>query len=77
MTKHRHLGAASQVGFQEKFGTMKREAPEDPSSVLEGSNAFGASIHPENVPGPYQCQDAIRQGAQRSIVIQRPRLGAC
>lgn len=34
---------------------------------------FGAATHPENFPGPHQSQDAIRQGAQRSIVTQRPR----
>lgn len=34
---------------------------------------FGAATHPEKFPGPHLSQDAIRQGAQRSIVTQRPR----
>lgn len=38
---------------------------------------LATGVHPENFPGPHQCQDAIRQGAQRSIVTQSPRLGAC
>lgn len=45
--------------------------------VWKGSKAFGSAVHPENFPGPHQCQDAIRQGAQWSIVTRRLRLGAC
>lgn len=52
------------------------EAQRTPSGDLEGSKAFGTSIHSENFPGSHQCQDAIRQGVQRSIVTQRPHLGA-
>lgn len=53
----------------------------DPEDAIPGFGRFrrllARGIYPENFPGPHQCQDAIRQGAQRSIVTRHPRLGAC